>query len=861
MADDKSDVPTHKQRRPFTHLNSKLVQLVNDRFDEDQYDQAVELLEQLRAEGIRPPKSLIQKLVGLSLCSLAPGQVASTSRWTLDHQLHDIASRLLTQHKGSKGDRNVMKAVSSASDRPSPSSVLKASSLLVQYSQSSYDISADDTEARSEAECRSALLARQLLEALPSQRRPLEDSRPVSPKPSRHSEHSDQDGSFEVSSIEQWIRNDLGRAEDVWDLLCDRRFSSGKDVGEASLGQISEFWMNDSERKRYHKQLQSTVTGHQRLEDRLKDIRQRKRNGDTHDLSDSSSDDSSAEDDAGPRRSIAGRAAQPFPKSNSKRKLASLLDKPVKRVKSGNLARNDDETHPTKIKMTEGAWRTLSVLLRLWNQASPQTTATKAEADSPSEEQEPPLLWQFPRSHSERQSGCQKSRRAISKDATDELDRALDVAFSFPSILPAYTPSSTGAEVTTNLFDMATSAETRGDARLFSSVPEAELMHRQEIGEHKEERLMAIRADAAAWLLSSMYNLVERNYISSIAFTQGMSERMEALRAQEIQYLMLSLLPQQPHVVANVLALYLDDASRTRPDKRRSPDPVQFHFDAGEDVAMDASLAYAMPHGEAAAALAGDYSKRWEDRDARAVLLFLSSNKLDVDESANSNLPLTFPSKSDSRKQAVVQIRSRRQVKVDSDTRKASKMKIKSETANAPAVLTEGMKKDGLVAFAFVRAAQMEARNRMNQIKFLIARALLVMHVSKEASRMKQDPDIATTSNGKPADSKGSKPIEAESASQRRNLHLFLTRLLKAFEHDALDFRSCLSAMKTHVGRDHASRRRKNLSDLLAANSSKDASAALPSLEAMVERCQKCFDATQDLARATRLLLDSTKFL
>ncbi|SJX63107.1 uncharacterized protein SRS1_13933 [Sporisorium reilianum f. sp. reilianum] len=853
--DGKSAVATPQQRRPFTQLASKLVQLVDDRFDEDQYDQAVELLEQLAAEGIRPPKTLLQKLVALSLCSLAPGQVASTSRWTLDHQLHDIASRLLTQHKGgSKSDRNVIKAASTASDRPSPSAVLKASSLLVRYSQSSAEVDADDPAARSEAERTDALLARQILESLPSQRRPLESSESASPESQRRGGDEDGDGSFEISSIERWVRDDLRRAEDVWDLLCDRRLSTGKDVDNASLEQVREFWMDDSERKRYQKQLQSGTAGHQRLEDRLKDIRWKKLQADPNsDSSDSSSDGASDEDRLGLKLSIPRKRAS---KSSSKRKAASPA-KPAKRNRSAAAPREGNEAPQASVRMTEGAWRTLSVLLRLWDRASPQSGAASAQSGSTSDDEEPPLLWQFPRSHSARHNGRATSKRFPGQDTTDELDRALDVAFSFPSILPAFAPSSTGTEATTNLFDTAKAPETRGDAHPLSSVPEAELVHRQEVGTHNQERLMASRADAAAWLLLSIQGLVKLNYISSIAFTEGMSERLEALQAQEVQCLMLPLLQHEPCLVANVLARYLSDASRTRPDKKRAADAVQFRFDDQGEVTMDATLPYAMPHEAAATKLLRDCSIGRQDRDAKAILQFLSLNKLELDDSATSNLSLTFPSKAESRKQSVVQQQSRRSIKVESDARKAGKMTIKIQGADATAAVTEEMKKDGLVAYAFVRAVQMEARDRTNQMKYLIARALIIMHT---ASKTKQEPEAAcngtaaTASQQHEPDQKDSKPVEADSASQRKNVQLYLTRLLKAFEHDVVDFRSCLSAMKSHVSKD--ARRRKGACDLL--NSSKDAP-TLPSLEALVERCQKGMEATQDLARATRFLIDATK--
>ncbi|TKY89270.1 hypothetical protein EX895_001801 [Sporisorium graminicola] len=855
---DKMAAATRKQHRPFTQLASRLVQLIDDRFDEDQYDQAIELLEQLATDGIRPPKSLFQKLVALSLCSLAPGQVASTSRWTLDHQLHDIASRLLTQHKGSsKSDRNVTKAASTASDRPSPSAVLKASSLLIRYSRSSRDISAADVASQSDAEHSDALLARQILEALPSRRRPLPSSRTASPESPRRDEDSNSgDRSFEVSSIESWVRDDLRCADDVWDLLCHRRFSSGKKVADASLEQVSEFWMSGSERKRYQKQLQSCTDGQQRFEDRLDDIRWKKlKANQSSDSSDSSSDNDSDDDDSGPRLSMSRKRST---KTKSKRESASPA-KPTKRVRLAAPPRDGNEAQQTNIKMTEGSWRTLHVLLRLWEQTTPNAGAASTGPGSTPEEDEPPLLWQFPRSHSSRLSGRPMSKRLTGLDTTDELDRALDVAFSFPSILSAYIPSSTGNGATANLFDTANAAETRGDSRPFSAVPEAELMHRQEVGERKEERLMAIRAETAAWLLSSIYRLAKLNYISSIAFTEGMSERMEALQAPEVQCLVLSLLQQQPGLVATVLARYLSDVSRTRPDKKRSPDPVHFRFDGHEEVKLEAALPYAMPSEEAASTLLRDCSMRSRDHDAKASLQYLLLNKLELEDSANSNLSLTFPGRAESRKQSVVHKQSRRNIKVESDACKTGKMKTKIEGGDVAAVVTEESKKDGLVAFAVVRAVQMEARDRMNQIKFLIARALMSMHTGSKSSQTEQGANVMPngTTAVPGADQRDGQAVEADSKSQRQQVQLFLARLLKALKHDADDFGGCLSAMKTHVVKDI--RRRKGVDDLL--NSSRDARVALPSLESVVGRCQKCLESTQDLAGTTRLLLDSIKVL
>ncbi|KIS68893.1 uncharacterized protein UMAG_02879 [Mycosarcoma maydis] len=870
MTDEKAVVPTQKHRPTFTQLPTILVRLVNDRFDEDQYDQAVELLEQLRVEGVRPPKSLIQKLVGLSLCSLAPRQVASTSRWTLDHQLHNIAARLLTQHKGTKSDRDAMKTTSSTPERPSGSAVLRASSLLIQYSRCNALISVDNTRPQSEAERNASLLALHVLESLPSQRRPLESrksNRSASTQRARldseRLDDSDHDGSFEVSSIEQWVYDHLQQAEDVWDLLSGRRFSNDSESEEVSLGRVSEFWMNDSERKRYAKQLHAFATAHQRLEDRLRDHRWKKLNGGTDsNSSDSDSDEVSDEDILGLK---AKRSVQP----NSKRKATCQQKKPDKRERTRKGARlpyNDTGTSHTNVKMTEGGWRTLSVLLELWHRASPQ--AVGASADSMSRPiDEPPLLWQFPHSHVTSQDDRHPtSKIAAGKDTTDEIGRALDVAFSFPSVLPAYVSCSSGTEASVNLFDTAKSVTACGDARLFSSVSAAELMHRHEVGNQKVERLMAVRAEAAAWLLSSMYELVKLNYISHVALLEGMSDRMEALQAQEIQFIMLPLLAKEAYLVAAVLIRNLTDTTRTRPDKIKALDHSHFLFDGQGIITMDAALAYAIPRHESAITLLQACLMRYQDGNAKAVLQFLSLNRLELDDAADSDLQLTLPNRAESGKQAVVRKQSRRHLKTKPSTRKTGKMMTEMQASEAASTeLTEDMMKNGMLAFAFVRTLQMGARNRINQIKFLIARAMSVLHAGNQTSQASPDAGASTNDrNPRPAqdsESKTNKLGEVESASQQRNLEVFLTQLCKALEHDVGDFQSCVAAMKTHVNQDSADRRFKDLAgQLVSGTSDRDAPVSLPSLEALVDRCQKYYDDTQHLAHTTRMLLDSVKW-
>lgn len=873
MANEKATSTTQKPRRPFTQLPPTLAQLVDDRFDEDQYEQAVHLLEQLRAEGVRPSKSLIQKLVALSLCSLAPGQVASTSRWTLDHQFHEIAARLLTQPKGNnRNDRNVMKAASATSDRPSQAAVLKASALLLHYSEatSAYDASGLDTDDRIESERTRSLLARHILTSLPSRRKPLEfhDVSTKSPQRARpsslHPEDDARNEPFEVSCIERWMQDDLKRAEDVWDLLSGRRSDPKPD----SLDQGSEFWMNDTERKRYQKQLQATQSAHQRLEDRLRQLRRKKLNGEAgSDSSDSESGDKSEEDNQLLKLSIPGR---------SKKRSAdvkSRLDKKASSAGPNKLAsvakpaasqRSDNGSQHRNIKMTEGAWRTLSVLLLLWERASPSTAV----------DEDPPLLWQLPRGHQRRQTGGTESRATTAKDVTDEISPALDLAFSFPSILPAYSPSSTGTAAATDLFDTAKSIAALGHARPISSVAQAELVHRQKIGSQKDERIMAARAEIAAHLLASIYGLVKLGYIRPIAYFEGLSDRIEGLRSNELQYVMLPLIDQFPYVVAKVLIGYLHDNARPHPAKQRTTTrpALQFDFAEEERITVDTSLPFVIPPEEAAIASLQNCSKRDQDRDAKAVLDFLSLHRLELDSSANSSTPLTFPTRSEGQERTLVQ--KQRQKHVQSDAHASKKIKVSFAVDNkgpdAALILTEEMKKGGLSAFALVRALQMQARDRINQAKFLVARSLLNLHAAdpnaqSDAQAEKPHPpphsdeDLSISSKSQQAGHSrdGDAIEEADSTARRDSLRSFLRGLIKAFERDAAEFGECLSAIKTHLMDDNGVRRRIKISGQFANHGDNDEPAPLPSLEAIVDRCEKYLHDTQNLVVSTQYLSES----
>lgn len=859
--DDKLAVPTQKQRRPFIHLSPALAQLVEDRFDEDQYDQAVDLLDQLNVDGIRPSKSLIQKLIALSLCSLAPGQVASTSRWTLDHQLQEIAARLLTHSKSSKNNRDAMKAASSASERPSQSAVLKATSLILGHCTSSK--SSDGCE-RSES-----LLARYVLEALPSRRKPLEapqSDSSVSPRrPNRASPRSDEsqeDGSLECSSIERWVRADLHRAEDIWDLLCHQRFSNSDESDDVSLNRVSEFWMNESERKRYQRQLQISASSQQRLEDRLRELQRKNGSG----IHSSDSDEDGSSDDADlPGYRISGRSLKRTLKSTRQRQADSSPSKPAKRARPSKpvpLHRDDAETPNRQVRMTEGAWRTLAVLLVLWQRSSVLATAAKSGTDEETADGSP-LLWQFPRGDTTRSTSRGRARVANGSNTTDEIGRALDVAFSFPNVLPGYAPPSTMAEATTDLFDVSKSIQIRGDVRSISSVPQAELRHRQLLTHHKEERDMATRAETASQLLLSIHELVEQKWISSAAFMEGISDRLGSLRAHELHHLMLPILDIQPSLVATVLSTYLRDATRIHPDHQRTVPQSSLRIRSKKNAEVDSvhvALAFAIPREEKASVYLAN--ARDEDRDANSVLDFLSMHKLELDSSIDSSFPLAVPTRSESRKRSVVQVQKQKSIKSESQRTGKAPNKADSKSAETAAP-TEEMKKGGFAAFAYVRTMQMEARVRINQIKFLLARALATTHLSAKLktetgpSSQEEDQSLNGTATVR-AQQEQEQKRESGSATMGHVLALdeFLSELSKALDQDASEFKECVSAMRSHISKDSSSRRQHSAFKQGASSGSKVDPSPLPSFETMVDRCQRCHDAAQNLADSTRLLKD-----
>jgi len=337
---------------------------------------------------------------------------------------------------------------------------------------------------------------------------------------------------------------------------------------------------------------------------------------------------------------------------------------------------------------------------------------------------------------------------------------------------------------------------------------------------------------------------------------------------------MLPLIDYLPYVVAKVLISYLHDNARPHPAKQRTTTrpAVQFDFEGEERISVDVSLPFVISPEETAIASLQTCSKRDQDRDAKAILDFLSLHRLELDSSADSSTPLTFPTRSEGQERTLVQ--KQRQKHAQSDAHASKKIKVSfavdKKGADAVMVLTEEMKRGGLSAFALVRALQMQARDRINQAKFLVARSLLKLHAedSNAQSEAKtvnpypplhsaEDPSRDSPISSSRQEGDGDTFEEPASSARRDSLRSFLKGLIKALERDAAEFGECLSAMKTHLIDDNGVRRRIKISGKFANHGDSDEPAPLPSLEAIVDRCEKYLCATQNLVVSTQFLSES----
>lgn len=822
-----------KPDRTFALLSSSLTQLVDDRLDEEQYDQAVELLDQLCTQGVRPNHSQIRKLFALSLCSLAPEQMASTAPWTHEHQHGKLVARSLLQPV-ERGER-ALQSASRSSDRPSDTAVLQASNLLIKYSQSS---SARGSVSNAQKTDVNAALSRHILECLPSQQ--LAQTRSDFKGASRTSlAKPDQEDAAGAIAMSKWIEERLLSSEDVWDLLAPGQFNSSSSF-DLDTGLWHEFWMDERDQKRYQKQILSEASDHKQLEDRLADLQRRKPSANLgYDSSDADSDDSSSSDSPKslvmPKR---GKTAKTSAASKSRGQKKPAAKK--RRTDRFTVAEEDQ----AKLKLTEGAWRTLSILLHLWQHTAEPEMVEQGQERSL-------LLWQFKRSHLSHHSSATARRAApTTSESTDQIDRALDIALSFPRVLAPFkrATESSQSDLSGNIVDKSTNINP-GSQRLISKVAQSELEHRQKAAARLEERRCIERSRTAADLLMQMYTLVKLKQIQHAAFVEGCAERLKHLTTNDIKHLCVPLSAREPLLVAKVLIRYLQDFTMRHPDDLRSSSKGDFEFSfEGEPLTVPSFFAVAVP---SETEQLGTAPGEEDHSEVNAVRTFLQQNKVRLNSDFLAAYPLTFPSKKE-------YLADTDEFLHDPD----SKVRTRQHGDNSnDAKLSARAKADKLKALAYTRYRQLQARNRVNELKFIVARCIgnLVNSTTadglarpKATSQVPVSSEPFLGSSDSAASTTGS--ISAE-GGQRKSVSRLLGQLVKAYDKDCKDFTACLLAMKTHIGvLDHQAEEESRLKDGEGLKHAGVKLLILPTLQLSTTRSQKLVRNTENLAHACRIL-------
>lgn len=794
-------------------LPPSLTQLVDDRLDEEQYDQAVELLDQLCTHGIRPNHSQIRKLFALSLCSLAPDQVASTAAWTHEHQHRKLVARSL--HQPVEKGESALQSASKSSDRPSDAAVLQATSILIKHSES-FNVPGSVTHAQRVDN--NAALSRHVLESLPSQR--VAQARSDSAGRGRSvSSKINQEEASGQSAMTRWIEDRLASAEDVWELLAPGQFTSDSPSKlDSSLG--LEFWMDERDQKRYQKQIMSGVSDLKQLEDKLAEL-QRRKPSTAYDSSDVDSDDSSSSDS--PRSLV-------MPKRGKTAK-STLKSKPRAPKKPATKKRRTErytaaEEGPAKLRLTEGAWRTLAVLLHLWQHTTKTSTIESPQKDSL-------LLWQFKRSHLSQHSSSNPRRTGADvSESTDQIDRALDVALSFPRILAPFKRESEGNQSDNNAANKSSDLNP-GSKRLISNVAQSELEHRQKMAARLEERRCIERAQTAAALLTQMYELVKLKKIQHAAFIEGSAERLKHLTTNDIKNICMPLVSQEQLMVVKVLITYLRDFTMRHPDDLRSSSKGDYGFTfKGEPLTVQSFFAVAVPsESDALAAAPGEEDHSESD----AVRTFLQQNKIKLDSDFLAAYPLTFPSKAEYLADAEDSVQLRKRYIGDEKGDAAQKAKAKA---------------DKLKALAYTCFRQLEGRNRVNELKFIVAKCIGDLVRGDES-----DGPVSVQTSSDPILSSSGSVAEAkeDGGEQRRLVSRLLGQLVKAYDKDCKEFTACLLAMKTHIGvLDHQAEEESRLKDGEGLKQAK--TPLLPTLQLSATRAQKLVRNTENLAHACRIL-------
>ncbi|PWN50784.1 hypothetical protein IE53DRAFT_78685 [Violaceomyces palustris] len=433
-------------------LPTNLSQLVDDCFDEEQYDQAVNLLDQLRSRSILPTRTHLAQLFSLSLCSLPERNTLPTFSSSFRSSATSQARLPKTPH---------------SSTRPSPNSILASTLLLRRLSQvveenvrrggcddggGDGDHDHDPTLIQVSSYISSCLPSHSSVSRPPS----LEPSsgKPRSLSAGLHPHSGSDDDHLEENPIQTWTESRFLSSRDVWDLLtCTGQASEHLPSPERIL--VDEFWMTAKEKVKATneiKRLRLRTTLPWNRDSRGKRGKRPKLSGSTA---------KRARGATKVRFEHRKVSSETFPEECSAVSSASVSGEeeeeekgypssPKKRVASNNRGRDDveededDDLIHGQVELSEGSWRTLDVLVGMWHadmRSRSMSSSSKQGNDSrledcslanqfPKQAQGQPKIFSFGRAKVGRgQSG-------IKGMGSTEVGKPLDIVFSFHRSLP-----------------------------------------------------------------------------------------------------------------------------------------------------------------------------------------------------------------------------------------------------------------------------------------------------------------------------------------------------------------------------------------------------------------------------------------
>ncbi|KAN0064784.1 hypothetical protein ACQY0O_001841 [Thecaphora frezii] len=549
---------------PLQQLPHGLHRLIEDCFDEEQYDHAISLIDQLRAESIRPSSLQIRNLFALSLCSLPrhPQPVASSSKTTLDAPVPVLANL------------DPLAKLSRSRHRPSHYAISTASRLLLQMGKSWLHPTVASAERIA---AQDAQMARYILQALPSYAN--EDG-------SNDNDNGNDNGNGNTGSrgeahqadsvdlemlgqstpLARWVRERFETAEDVWDLL-----SGGQTALDDPRSQqsrlVDEFWLSERERNVVidHVEGRSRGSAPQRTATEGGAITEGAADGEAWDGQEDPFDDYGSDSDEAAfkdRRMPKHRRAAP----------ASARQTKIRRTTRATAGRNggkagagveeeedddDDDDDPSgraaNLRLTDGAWRTLRVLVELWQSESmshDQRRSCFTEQFPPSEHRRRLLSSPW------RQQA--KSGVVGSDLGSSEVRKALDIAFSFASSVPTLWWKHGGGYDRRQL-------DCEGADR-----HRAERGWRQREAEGEREDSVQRRVEAASSLLALILAHGKRGLLDKSAVIRGTALRLAHLDLAHVRCLTIKLQRAEPGMLVQCLLAYLALISTAKDTKKRN---------------------------------------------------------------------------------------------------------------------------------------------------------------------------------------------------------------------------------------------------------------------------------------------------